>query len=182
MLSPIVIIARSHGVPLNCSTRQLYLVSLNTLRPRTPKCSTRTRSSTALISGCCGLIHCIGSFSNIRSTAPILKFYCPGSSKDSGDRLFTRKSAVPLSVVVVRFLPRAGFFSACNFHSNGKQAPKRLSSCTCTPGSVMLARGTTRRLFRAGSTRNGHYVDESRKSALCVPIINAVKTVGVCDR
>lgn len=134
VLDPVIVVTHDRNIPLGYDAERLCLISLGALQPQAPGYDAEAQDSATLVDNYYNLVRYVKDFDGVESATPVLGFCYPNSSGSSNSQLFAEGDTIPLSIMMIQFLPHT------NFSMRMVSVPVRgghPDSCPTTPMSRM---------------------------------------------
>lgn len=137
VLDPVIVVTHDRNIPLGYDAERLCLISLGALQPQAPGYDAEAQDSATLVDNYYNLMRYVKDFDGVESATPVLGFCYPNSSGSSNSQLFAEGDTIPLSIMMIQFLPHTNFFDTYGFRSGKGRTLGQLSDYAYAPNDIV---------------------------------------------
>lgn len=178
VLDPVIVVTHDRHIPLGYDAERLCLISLGALQPQAPGYDAEAQDSVALMDNYYNLVRYVKDFDGVESATPVLGFCYPNSQGNSNTRYTAEGDTVPLSILLVHFLPHTNFFDTYGFRPGKGRTPGQLSDYDYAPNDIVLTENAAEQLFHTKDTHGKRCVTyKGRGDTLYRPVVGTVGTM-----
>lgn len=174
VLDPVIVVTHDRNIPLGYDAERLCLISLGALQPQAPGYDAEAQDSATLVDNYYNLVRYVKDFDGVESATPVLGFCYPNSSGSSNSQLFAEGDTIPLSIMMIQFLPHTNFFDTYGFRSGKGRTPGQLSDYAYAPNDIVLTENAAEQLFHTKDAHGKRCVSRDHGDTLYMPVVGTI--------
>ena len=120
------------------------------------------------------LVRYVKDFDGVESATPVLGFCYPNSSGSSNSQLFAEGDTIPLSIMMIQFLPHTNFFDTYGFRSGKGRTPGQLSDYAYAPNDIVLTENAAEQLFHTKDAHGKRCISRDHGDTLYMPVVGTI--------
>ena len=174
VLDPVIVVTHDRNIPLGYDAERLCLISLGALQPQAPGYDAEAQDSATLVDNYYNLVRYVKDFDGVESATPVLGFCYPNSSGSSNSQLFAEGDTIPLSIMMIQFLPHTNFFDTYGFRSGKGRTPGQLSDYAYAPNDIVLTENAAEQLFHTKDAHGKRCISRDHGDTLYMPVVGTI--------
>jgi len=174
VLDPVIVVTHDRNIPLGYDAERLCLISLGALQPQAPGYDAEAQDSATLVDNYYNLVRYVKDFDGVESATPVLGFCYPNSSGSSNSQLFAEGDTIPLSIMMIQFLPHTNFFDTYGFRSGKGRTLGQLSDYAYAPNDIVLTENAAEQLFHTKDAHGKRCVSRDHGDTLYMPVVGTI--------
>lgn len=151
VLDPVIVVSHDRNIPLGYDAERLYLISLGILQPQASGYDLEAQDSAKIVDNYLSLVRRVKDFDGVELATPLLGFCFPNSNGSSNSSYYAEGDTMPVSTMVMQFLPHTDFFETYGFRPGKGLDPEQLSDYNYTQGDIVLTENAAQQIFHSES-------------------------------
>lgn len=151
VLDPVIVVSHDSNIPLGYDAERLCLISLGILQPQASGYDLEAQDSAKIVDNYLSLVRRVKDFDGVELATPLLGFCFPNSNGSSNSSYYAEGDTMPVSTMVMQFLPHTDFFETYGFRPGKGLDPEQLSDYNYTQGDIVLTENAAQQIFHSES-------------------------------
>lgn len=151
VLDPVIVVSHDRNIPLGYDAERLCLISLGILQPQASGYDLEAQDSAKIVDNYLSLVRRVKDFDGVELATPLLGFCFPNSNGSSNSSYYAEGDTMPVSTMVMQFLPHTDFFETYGFRPGKGLDPEQLSDYNYTQGDIVLTENAAQQIFHSES-------------------------------
>lgn len=176
VLDPVIVLTHDRNIPLGYDADRLCMISLGALHPEAPGYDAQAQDSAELLNHYRSLVLHVKTFEGVEQATPLLGFCYPNSPGNSSTQFYSETDTVPVSVVVMQFLPHTHFFETYGFGPGKGRTPAELSDYAYAEHDIVLTENAAEQFFQTSEAQGRRCVNREQGDTTYLPVAGTVQS------